>query len=124
MRMRSHRRNLVVWSASAGPARRSHGDQKFTRLVRSGRIRYWLRTGALLTAVGITRLARTMRYRWHSAFLLTGALLTVIGVLLPSGTALVPGVLVFLFALLIGKRENDGRPPVQVAQLTKWHWHA
>ena len=52
MRMRSHRRNLVVWSSSAAPASRS-GDRGCTRLARGGRIRWWLHTGALLTVIGV-----------------------------------------------------------------------
>ena len=52
MRVRSHRRNLVVWSSSAAPASRS-GDRGCTRLARGGRIRWWLRTGGLLTVFGV-----------------------------------------------------------------------
>ena len=83
MRMRSHRRNLVEWSEAAAPASKS-GNQRFTRFARSRRIRWWLRTGALLTFIGVMRLARITRVRWRSAFLLSGALLVVIGVMLPS----------------------------------------
>lgn len=97
MRIRSRRRNLVVWSSSAVPASRS-GDWGCTRLARGGRICWWLRTGVLLTVIGMMRLARLMRARRRSAFLLTGTLLTVIGVMLPSIAAFVCGVLVWTIA--------------------------
>ena len=108
MRMRSHRRNLAEWSAVGAPASRS-ADQRFTRLARSGRIRWWLRTGVLLTVIGVMRLARIMRARWRPAFLLTGALLIVIGVMLPSLPAFFFGPLVVLFAMPKGPgSSNDG----------------
>ena len=97
MRMRSHRRNLVVWSSSAAPASRS-GDRGCTRLARGGRIHWWLRTGGLLTVIGILRLARITRARQRPAFLTTGTLLTVIGVMLPSVAAFVCGMLVWAIA--------------------------
>jgi hypothetical protein len=97
MRMRSRRRNLVVWSSSAAPARRS-GDRGRTRLARGRRIRWWLRTGALLTVIDVIRLARIMRACRRSAFLTTGTLLTVIGVMLPSVAAFFCGMLVWAIA--------------------------
>ena len=97
MRVRSHRRNLVVWSSSAAPASRS-GDRGGTRLARGGRIRWWLRTGALLTVIGVMRLIRVTRARRRSAFLCTGTLLTVIGIMLPSVAAFVCGMLVWSIA--------------------------
>ena len=79
--MRSHRRNLAEWSAVGAPASRS-ADQRFTRLARSERIRWWLRTGVLLT---------------------------VIGVMLPSLAAFFFGPLVVLFAMPKGPgASNDG----------------
>jgi hypothetical protein len=102
MRMRSHRRNLVAWSSSAAPASRS-GDRGCTRLARGGRIPWWLRTGALLTVIGVMRLARIMRACRRDAFLLTGTLLTVIGLTLGSMATFFCGMLVWAIA----------RP---------WHW--
>ena len=61
MRQRSHRRNLVVWSQSAGSVGR-YGAPPFTR---RRRIRRWIRTGALLTVVGLMPLARSVRARWR-----------------------------------------------------------
>jgi hypothetical protein len=76
MRLRSHRRNLVVWSQSASSVGRS-GAAPFTR---TRRIRRWIRTGALLTIVGLMSLARAGRVRWW--LLLAVGVLTVVGVML------------------------------------------
>ena len=62
MRLRPHRRNLVVWSSSG-----RYGAQTFTRLARTGRIRRCIRTGALLTVIGLMRLGRAEGTRWRSA---------------------------------------------------------
>ena len=102
MRRRSHRRNLVVWSQSAGSAGR-YGAPPFTR---RRRIRRWIRTGALLTVVGLMPLARAVRARWRP--LLAGAVLTVAGVMWldgPGGMVLLPG-LWFLFSA----RANPASP--------------
>jgi hypothetical protein len=116
MRLRSHRRNLVVWSPSV-PA----GNFGAPRLARPRRIRWWLRTGALLTIIGATRLLRTVRTRWRPVLATTGALLMVAGIVLPSGMTLVPGILVLLFALLKGDGASDRRA---ASQMTAAHWHA
>jgi hypothetical protein len=74
MRLRSHRRNLVVWSQSASSVGR-FGAPRFTR---TRRIRGWIHTGALLTIVGLMPLARTGRACWR--FLLAAGVVTVVGV--------------------------------------------
>ena len=97
MRPRSHRRNLVVWSQTAGSAGR-YGAPPFTR---RRRIRRWIRTGALLTVVGLMPLARAVRARWRP--LLAGAALTVAGVMWldgPGGMVLLPGLWLLLTAPL------------------------
>ena len=76
MRLRSHRRNLVLWSQSASSIGRC-GAPPFTR---TRRIRRWIRTGALLTVVGLMPLARAVRARWR--LLLAGGVLTVVDVML------------------------------------------
>jgi hypothetical protein len=120
MRMRPHRRSLMVWSPSGGPVDR-YGVPAVTRLARPKRIRWWFRTGGLLAVIGITWLVRTMRARWRSVFLLTGALLVIVGVMLPSGGAFVPGLLVLLVALLRGAESGHCRA---ATQMTGTHWHA
>jgi hypothetical protein len=97
MRQRSHRRNLVVWSQSAGSAGR-YGAPPFTR---RRRIRRWIRTGALLTVVRLMPLARAVRARWRP--LLAGGVLTVVGVMWldgPGGMVLLPGLCLLLSAPL------------------------
>ena len=103
MRLRSHRRNLVVWSQSARSVGRS-GAPPFTR---TRRTRRWIRTGALLTIVGLMPLARAVRARWW--LLLAVAVLTVVGVMLH---AFVGVVLLFLVsAPFAAARPGAGRIP-------------
>jgi hypothetical protein len=92
MRLRAHRRNLVAWSPSAGPAGRS-GALGFTRRARTRRIHRLIRAGALLTVIGLRRLARAVRPRWRP--LLAGGVLTVAGLVLRSGAwgaVILPGI--------------------------------
>ena len=102
MRLRPHRRNLVVWSSSAVPAGRFRGPgrPRRARPRRARRIRWWLRTGALLMIIGTLRLARTARARWEPLSLLAGALLTVTGLMLPAAGAFLLGLLVLIVTLL------------------------
>ncbi len=101
MRLRAHRRNLVVWNSPAGPADR-YGALRLTRPARNRRIRRCIRIGALLTVMGLMSLARGPRPRWQ--LLLAGGVLTVIGIMLRSsaaGVILLPGLLFLLSAPLI-----------------------
>src|ERR1700749_249168 len=113
MRQRSHRRNLVVWSQSAGSVGR-YGVPSFTR---RRRIRRWIRTGALLAVVGLMPLARAVRARWRP--LLAGGVLTVVGVMWldgPGGMVLLPGLWLFLSPPLLPARpkaDRMGRPEVE-----------
>ena len=120
MRMRSHRRSLMIWTPPGGRTDR-YGVPAVTRLARPGPIRRWFRTGALLTVLGIRRLARAMRERWGSVFLVAGTLLVIIGMALSSAGALVPGLLV----LLVGLARGAGRSHCRSAdQMTGAYWHA
>jgi hypothetical protein len=98
MRLRAHRRNLVVWSPSVGPA----GRYGAPRLTRTRRIHRGIRVGALLTVIGLMRLARSVRPRWRP--LLAGTVLTAVGVMLRNGAwgaVLLAGLWSFAYALLI-----------------------
>jgi hypothetical protein len=99
MRMRAHRRNLVVWSPYVGPADR-YGAWR--RPARTRPIRRCVRVGALLTVIGLMRLARGVRPRWRP--LLAGAMLTVAGIMLRSSAwslLLLAGLWFLVYALLI-----------------------
>jgi hypothetical protein len=99
MRLRAHRRNLVVWSTSVTTVGR-YGFPALTRVARTKRIRRCIHTGLLLTIVGLMGLARALRPRWP---LLVGVLLTVAGIVLRSsmwGAVLLPGLMLVLSAPL------------------------
>ncbi len=94
MRLRPHRRNLVIWSSSVGVTDR-YGALGLTRPARSRRIR----SNALLAVIGVIRLANIVRTHWP---LLAGVVLTVVGVMLRSGAggiALLPGMMLLLVAM-------------------------
>jgi hypothetical protein len=120
MRMRSHRRSLMISTPPGGRTNRCRVPA-FTRPARPGPIRRWFRTGALLAVIGITQLARTMRARWGSIFLVAGTLLVIIGITLSSAGAFVPGLLVLLAGLTRGAERSHCRAADQV---TGAHWHA
>ena len=109
MRLRAHRRNLMMWSPSVGPADR-YGAPRLTRLARTGRMRRRTQTGALLTVIGLIRVARAVRPRWRP--LLAGGVLTGVGLTL-HGSAwsalVVPGLLFLYSALLIPARPDADR---------------
>jgi hypothetical protein len=99
--MRRYRRNLVVWSPSVARADR-YGALRPTRPARIRRIRRCVRVGALLTVIGLMRVARGVRPRWRP--LVAGALFTVAGVILRSGAwgaLLVLGLWFLVYAMLI-----------------------
>jgi hypothetical protein len=98
MRLRPHGRTLVVWSSYAGPDR--YGLPWFTQVARPRRIRWWIRTGALLTIIGLMRLARAVQADWR---LPAGVVLTAVGVMLRSsavGVVMIPGLLFLVVAIL------------------------
>jgi hypothetical protein len=113
MRPAWHRKNLVVWSSSAG-----RPGVTVRRRIRRGqrmKLRRRIRTGALIAVIGLIRLARLVRSRPGLAFLLAGAVLSVTGNVLPSGAVFIAGMLVFLrgAAVLLGvsePRRPGGQP--------------
>jgi hypothetical protein len=96
MGLRSNRRNLVVWSSSAGQADRD----RTWRPTRTQRIRQLARISALFAILGVMRLAAGARRRKP---LLVGTVLTVAGITLRSGpvggVVLLPGLLLLVFAM-------------------------
>jgi len=100
MRLRSHRRNLVVWTSAVGPAGR-YCAPRFRRLARIRRIHRWIRIGALFAVIGLMRLPHAARIRWRRMLLLAGGVLTVAGIILSSGLTFIPGILVLLLTLRI-----------------------
>jgi hypothetical protein len=100
------RRNLVVWSQSAGAA----GRRDLPRPTRARRIRRRMRITFLFTIVALWPALRAVRARWRP--LLAGAVLTTIGVVMrtsPLGSVLLlPGLtLLFIAPLLPGVPEGD-----------------
>ena len=103
VRLRSRRRNLVVWSSSAAPPGVTWYDPpRYRRRARSR----WVRTGALLAVLGLLRLGRVARIRWRGLIALAGWALTVSGVLASSASVLISGLGVLLFTLLLPSKPD------------------
>jgi hypothetical protein len=98
MRLRPHRRDLVVWSQSNGHV----GRDGALRLTAARRIRRRLRIGVLLAIIGLTRLGGAVRGRWRP--LLAGTVLTAGGVMMRGGSGgmiLLPGLMLLASAPLV-----------------------
>jgi hypothetical protein len=123
MGLHPQRRNLVVWRQSAGSADR-HGAPRFFRLARTSRIRRWIRTGTLLSVVGLIRLARAARPRWRP--LLAGGVLTVVGFVLrggAGGVVLLPGLMFLVSAPLIpATTKADRRRHAELERELAGYW--
>jgi hypothetical protein len=101
MRQRVRRRDRVVWSSFPSPADRAGGSW-LTRPTRNRRVRRFIRTSALLTALGLMRFAGGAWPRGR--LVLAGGVLTVAGIVLrsqPAGIVLLPGLLLIFSAPLI-----------------------
>ena len=113
MKLRAHRRNLV-WSPPAGPA----GRYGAPRHMPARRIRRFARLSALLTAIGLMRLARWVRPRWRP--LLAGVVLTVAGYLLRGslwGMVIMGGLWFLVYALLMpGGTDADRKRRAELEQ--------
>ena len=91
------------------------------RPARSRRIRWWLRTSALLAVLGVMRLARATRIRWEPVFLGVGVVLTVVGFELPAASVTyLLGLLVLVVTLIKGIAAK-GRSAGQAADCWQWH---
>jgi hypothetical protein len=105
-----------VWSSSGAP-----GGSWAWRPARPRRVRWWLRTSALLAVIGVLRLVRTMRARWEPVSLGVGIALAVIGYAVPAAVMALPvGMLVLVVALLKGIAAH-GRSTGQAADCWQWH---
>jgi hypothetical protein len=105
MRMRPHRRILIVGS----PRAIAPGNYAGLARARPGwvrRARRRLRIGALLTVIGVLRFARAMQSRWEPLCLLAGVLLMVGGYFLPVIGLFFPGLLVVTVTLLKGNSDR------------------
>ncbi len=84
-----------------------------------------MRTGALLTVIGIIRLAQAARHRWRLSLSLAGVLLEFLGHLVLTGPAHgaadLLGLAIILIALL--KSEDPARSRDPLIPLAAWHWH-
>ena len=100
---RSRQRTTVVWFSSSGRAARREVPEvrEVTRPTRSGRFRWWARTGALLTVIGVLRLARIVRAYPRPSLSLAGTGITLAGITLPSEPVLIAGFLVLFLALFL-----------------------
>ena len=87
-----------MWSSSG-----VQGGSWAWRPARPRRIRWWLRISALLTVIGIVRLARTVRARWEPVSLGVGIVLAVTGFAVPAASvAFLIGMMILVVALLKG----------------------
>jgi len=109
MRLRAHRWNLVARSPSVGPADR-YGAPRLRRLARTWRTHRVIYSGALLTVIGLRRLARAVRPRWRP--LLAGGVLTAVGLMLRSGAwgaVILPGIWFLGSAFLVPANPDADR---------------
>jgi hypothetical protein len=97
------RRNLVLWSHTAGsPAR-----YRAAPVTRGRRIRRWIRRGALLVLIGLMALGRGVWARWR--LVAAGVALTVFGGILhggPGSIFLLPGLMLLFSAPLVPGRSR------------------
>jgi hypothetical protein len=120
MSLRPRRGNLVIWSSSgrAVHPRRRLRSRRPLHPGRARRVRWWLRTGALLAFMGLVRLTRG---RWEAICLVAGATVTVVGYEVRAASmAFLVGILVLVVTLLKGIA-TKGRGAGQAADCWQWH---
>jgi hypothetical protein len=108
MGLRAHGQSRTAWNSLISTASRYEGP--CARPVRTRRMRWWIRTCAVLSVIAIRELAHAVRYRWWPV--LVGIALTVIGVTIrggPASVVLLPGLLLLLSAPLVLPSLGDGR---------------
>lgn len=111
MRLRPHRRNLVVLSQSVGSDGR-YDIPPFTLFRRARRIRTSMRIAVLLPVFALMHLKRSPQTRWRP--MLAGAVLTGVGLLLRGGSGgavLLPGLLFLLYSPFMPGNPDTGRRP-------------
>jgi hypothetical protein len=90
-----------VWESPArSPA--SYDPLRAGPPARAARIRWWIRTGALLSAIGLIRLGRAVRTRWWPV--VAGCVLTAVGIMLrgnAGSVVLLPGLMLLLSSPLV-----------------------
>jgi hypothetical protein len=100
MRLRSRWRRLPGRNPPARSSAR-YACPPFAQPTRTPRIRWWIRTGAVLSVIGLVRLASAVRTHWP---LLTGCALTAAGIILrdsAAGVILLPGLVLLLSAPIV-----------------------
>jgi hypothetical protein len=109
MRLRPHRRDLVIWSQSVGSDGR-YEIPPFRLFRRTRRIRASMRFALLLPVFGLTHLRHAPQTRWRP--MLAGAVLTLAGLLLRGGSGgavLLPGLLFLLYSPFMPGSPDSGR---------------
>lgn len=100
MRLRRHRRDVVVWSSSVGLADR-HGSLPFVRTKRRSPIRRLVHTIGILMVISLMGVVRATRPRWRPV--LTGLVLPAGAVILRDslwGLAFLMVFFIFLAAVV------------------------
>ena len=116
---RSRRRPRTLLSTRPVP-----GVQPGSRIARRRRFRF-ARTGVLLAAIGVLRLARTARVRWRISLACCGVLLEVLGHSVLAGPARgaadLLGLVLVTVAVLKSERSAEARQ--RVVPQAAWRWH-
>lgn len=111
MKLRPHRRDLVVWSQSARSAGR-HDISPFAPFTGTRRVRAAVRAGARLPVIMLMLLEDTL-LQGRGRVILAGAMLTVAGLILRGGlggVVLLPGMMFLLYApFMPGNPDAGGR---------------